>query len=51
VTIPDDVNMNSDEVFDPAAMQMLYDVGYRLALAGGGWATTPPGRLSDPAPP
>jgi hypothetical protein len=50
VTIPDDVNMNSDEVFDPVTMKMLYQVGYRLAAAGDAWATRPPGRAQESLP-
>ncbi len=48
VTIPNDVDMRSDEVFDPAAMQSLYDVGYRLAQSGGGWSRQPPGQRAQP---
>jgi predicted acylesterase/phospholipase RssA len=49
ITIPNDVDMSGgDEVFDPAHMQALYDVGFRMAAAGGGWDTLPPGRPADP---
>ena len=44
ITIPDDVTMGSDEVFDPAQMQVLYDLGHRLAREGGAWSTAPPGQ-------
>ncbi|HRH85795.1 MAG TPA: patatin-like phospholipase family protein [Rubrivivax sp.] len=45
VTIPNDVAMDGgDEAFDPMKMQMLYDVGYRMARTGGAWATAPPGQ-------
>jgi hypothetical protein len=44
ITIPDDVKMGSDEVFDPAQMQVLYDLGHRLAREGGAWFTAPPGQ-------
>ncbi len=48
VTIPDNVDMTSDEIFDPAAMQSLYDVGFDLARAGGGWSRQPPGQPAEP---
>ena len=44
ITIPNDVDMSSDEVFDPVAMRALYDVGYRLAVTGDHWARQPPGQ-------
>lgn len=43
ITIPDDVVMTGAEIFDPAQMQSLYQVGFGLATAGGGWYTLPPG--------
>jgi predicted acylesterase/phospholipase RssA len=48
VTIPRDVIMTSDEVFDPAQMQVLYDLGFRLAADGGHWSTLPPGQRLAP---
>jgi predicted acylesterase/phospholipase RssA len=49
ITIPNDVSMDSDEVFDPVKMRSLYDLGYRLARKGGGaWATLPPGQQAEP---
>jgi hypothetical protein len=45
VTIPRDIAMTSEEVFDPAQMQLLYDLGLRMAAARGAWATQPPGQL------
>ncbi len=48
ITIPRDVVMNSAETFDPVAMQSLYDLGLRMALAGGHWSTQPPGQRDDP---
>jgi hypothetical protein len=48
ITIPDDVPMGGDEVFDPVQMQMLYELGYRLAVRGGEWFTQPPGRRHEP---
>ncbi len=51
ITIPEDVKMGSEEVFDPAQMQMLYDLGQRLAREGGAWSTAPPGqRLQHDGP-
>lgn len=44
ITIPDDVVMGGEEIFDPAAMQSLYDIGFDLATRGGGWFTLPPGQ-------
>lgn len=43
VTIPEGITVASEETFDPAAMQVLYDVGYRSAGAVPRWATRPPG--------
>jgi hypothetical protein len=50
VTIPNDVSMESDEVFDPMAMNLLYNVGYQLGATGDAWATLPPGQRQDWAP-
>ncbi|HOW49684.1 MAG TPA: patatin-like phospholipase family protein [Rubrivivax sp.] len=43
VTIPEDVAMAGDEIFDPGQMQLLYDLGYKLAHDPGVWFTAPPG--------
>ncbi len=48
VTIPEDVDMRSDEVFDPTLMLSLYEVGLRMATSGAYWDTSPPGRRVDP---
>ena len=48
VTIPEDVTMEADEFFDPVQMQALYDLGFRMAAAGGDWSTLPPGRRLEP---
>ncbi len=48
VTIPDGVDMSSDEVFDPAMMLSLYELGLRMAASGSYWNTAMPGRRSDP---
>ncbi len=50
ITIPNDVSMDADETFDPVKMNMLYAVGYRIAVAAAPWATAPPGQQQDPAP-
>jgi predicted acylesterase/phospholipase RssA len=43
VTIPDGVEIEGDEAFDPVRMRELYDVGYDLARKGPAWTTRPPG--------
>jgi hypothetical protein len=48
VTIPDDVAMGGDEVFDPVQMQRLYDVGYRMGASGSAWRLQPPGQWREP---
>jgi hypothetical protein len=45
ITIPRDVNMAGDELFDPAHMQKLYDLGLRMAGARDPWFTQPPGQV------
>ena len=50
VTIPNDVRVTSEEAFDPVAMKILYDVGYRLGATGDAWATSPLGVARDPGP-
>lgn len=47
VTIPDDVTVSAEEVFDPAAMRELYDLGFAMGRSGSVWSTLPPGRQSD----
>jgi hypothetical protein len=49
VTIPEGVEIEGDEVFDPVTMGKLYEVGYRTAMAGPVWATRPPGFEFEPA--
>ena len=41
--IPDDFDLESDELFDPAYMKALYDLGYEMAEAGFPWRRLPPG--------
>jgi hypothetical protein len=48
ITLPDDVVTDGDEIFDPARMQSLYEVGFGLAMKGGGWFSLPPGRRAEP---
>jgi Patatin-like phospholipase len=48
VTIDDDVNLTSNETFDPVAMQKLYDIGYKAALSGPVWNRFPPGVGAKP---
>lgn len=48
VTIPNDVSMDGDEVFDPVKMQMLYDVGKKIAVSPRPWSTLPPGQTDAP---
>ena len=48
MTIPDSVDMSSDEVFDPVMMRSLYELGLRMAASGSYWNTSMPGRQSAP---
>jgi hypothetical protein len=41
--IPDDFEEVSDELFDSAYMNVLYDLGYEMAKAGYPWQRLPPG--------
>lgn len=43
VTIPNDLRLAGEELFDPVAMTALYDVGLRLGEDGSGWRTRLPG--------
>ena len=43
VTIPEGVEIEGSEVFDPVVMRRLYDFGYAQATAGPSWNTRPPG--------
>ena len=51
VTIAGDVDLAGAEVFDPAKMAELYEVGYKAALAGPVWSTDPPGLQWAETPP
>ena len=48
ITLPEDVNMVGDEVFDPVQMQKLYELGHRMALKEPRWLTQLPGLRPDP---
>ncbi len=53
ITIPRDVNMVGEEVFDPVQMQKLYDLGLRMAGGARTLVHAPAGAaaaLSRPAP-
>ncbi len=41
--MPNGVELQRSELFDPVLMQALYDLGYDNAVAGQTWATGPPG--------
>jgi hypothetical protein len=49
VTIPNGIEIEGAEAFDPVRMRALYEVGYDLARKGPVWATRPPG-LQAPIP-
>jgi len=50
ITIPEGVEVEGAEVFDPIVMRRLYDVGYGAAKAGPKWNTRPPGFDFDETP-
>ena len=41
--IPEDFDVESNELFDPEYMKALFDFGYGQALNGYDWASSPPG--------
>jgi predicted acylesterase/phospholipase RssA len=45
--IPDEFESNATEPFDPDEMARLFDLGYRMGLAGTAWQDTPPRYLLD----
>ena len=49
-TIPNGVEITGNEVFDPAKMIELYDLGYQTATGGPRWFTEPPGLGTSLAP-
>ena len=48
VTIPAEVDLSSEEVFDPVAMLQLYELGERIGLSGNYWQLAPPGWRGEP---
>ena len=42
IWIPDSFTMKEPSPFDPAYMQALYDLGFKMGIAGIPWATAPP---------
>lgn len=43
ITIPGEVSLESEQMFDPATMRRLYDFGFEKALRGDFWYSEPPG--------
>ena len=43
ITMPNGVELERSELFDPVLMKALYDLGYGTAVAEQTWATGPPG--------
>lgn len=43
IDIPDDLVVVEEEAFDPAAMNTLFDAGYKLGLSADPWEKAPPG--------
>jgi predicted acylesterase/phospholipase RssA len=50
ITIPEDVEIEGSEVFDPVVMGRLYELGYRKGAEGSPWVTGPPGLRYQQAP-
>lgn len=48
VWIPEDFDIPTGEPFDPVYMNALYDLGYKLGLAGKFWEVVPPGYEQKP---
>jgi predicted acylesterase/phospholipase RssA len=51
VTIAQGVTLEGAEVFDPAKMLELYEIGYKVAREGPVWSVRPPGLEEGTAPP
>ena len=51
ITMPDGIEINGTEFFDPVKMRHLYDVGYQAARAETVWTTLPPGWTLSARPP
>lgn len=43
ITIPEGISLDSNEVFDPAMMSSLFQLGSRMGREGVPWRTRPPG--------
>jgi len=43
VTMPGDVSLKGETVFDPVLMGRLYELGLEKGRAGDFWSNTPPG--------
>jgi hypothetical protein len=43
VDVPSDYVAGSEEPFDKAEMNRLFEIGYRLGVSGTAWKTVPPG--------
>jgi predicted acylesterase/phospholipase RssA len=43
VGIPQGINLTGGEIFDPAVMRELFELGYQRALGGPEWSALPPG--------
>jgi hypothetical protein len=41
--VPNDFQVETDELFDPDYMRPLFQIGYQQGLRGGCWRSTPPG--------
>jgi hypothetical protein len=52
VTIPGEVSMSAETLFDPVLMGRLFDLGHALSKDGDFWETSPPGfGANEPLPP
>lgn len=49
ITMPAGIELTGNEIFDPAKMTELYELGYQRARAGPVWTTRPP-HLDGPVP-
>ena len=50
ITIPEDVDLAGNELFDPVKMRELYELGHQRARADSPWFTDPPGLRWRAAP-
>jgi hypothetical protein len=50
ITIPEDVELAGNELFDPVKMRELYELGHQRARADSPWVTAPPGLRWSAAP-